>query len=75
MEIKTCLFNTQSSNIAGYCKLHHCYMTVKQIRCKDCLKKQCWHLDKNENHDWWRQREAVKQKRKEKKERGEFYAL
>lgn len=73
--MKTCLFNTQSDNIAGYCKLHKCNLTVKQIKCKECLGKQCWHLQKNENHDWWRQREAIKQKRKNKKEtyRGEAY--
>ena len=65
--MKTCLFNTCSDNVAGYCKLHHCSMTVKQIRAKECLSKQCWHLQKNEQHDWWRQREAVKQKRKAKK--------
>ena len=63
----TCLFNTCSDNVAGYCKLHHCSMTVKQIRAKECLVKQCWHLQKNTEHDWWRQREAMKQKRKAKK--------
>lgn len=64
----TCLFNTCSDNVAGYCKLHHCSMTVKQIRAKECLSKQCWHLQKNTEHDWWRQREAMKQKRKAKRE-------
>ena len=66
--MKTCLFNTQSDNIAGYCHKHHCYMTVRQIRCRNCLGKQCWHLEKNEDHDWWRQREVTKKKRKERKE-------
>ena len=63
----TCLFNTCSDNVAGYCKLHRCSMTVKQIRAKECLAKQCWHLQKNTEHDWWRQREAMKQRRKAKK--------
>ena len=65
--MEMCLFNTYSDNVAGYCKLHHCSMTVKQIKNKECLFKQCWHLQKNENHDWWRQRDVMKQKRKEKK--------
>ena len=73
--MKTCLFNTHSDNVAGYCKLHHCSMTVKQIRCKECLQKQCWHLVKNEEHQWWRQRELTKQKRKAKKEGGMSYAI
>ena len=72
--MKTCLFNTQSDNVAGYCKLHKCNLTVKQIKCKECLGKQCWHLQRNENHDWWRQREVVKQKRKAKKSGGVNYA-
>lgn len=66
--MKMCLFQTRSNNIAGYCKLHHCSMTVKQIKCRECLKKQCWYLQKNEEHSWWRQREVTKQKRKERKE-------
>lgn len=66
--METCLFNTCSDNIAAYCKLHRCSMTVKQMKCKNCLGKNCWHLQKNEQHDYWRQREAVKQKRKARKQ-------
>ena len=62
-----CLYNTYSHNIAGYCKHHHCAMTVKQIKTKNCLGKNCWYLRKNENHDWWKQREVMKQKRKDRK--------
>ena len=65
--MEMCLFNTQSENVAGYCKHHHCAMTVKQMRCKNCLQKQCHHLVKNEEHQYWRQREAMKQKRKSRK--------
>lgn len=51
----------------AYCRHHGCYLTVKQTRQRECLKKQCHYLQKNEAHDWWRQREAAKQKRKAKK--------
>lgn len=51
----------------AYCVHHHCYLTVKQVRQHECLQKKCWHLHKNENHDWWRQREVIKQKRKARK--------
>lgn len=68
-ETKECLFNTCSSNVAGYCKRHAVNLTVKQIKCKDCLNKQCWHLVKNEEHQWWKQRELVKQKRKDRLDR------
>lgn len=65
--MKECLYHTYSDNVAAYCKLHGCNLTVKQIKSRECLKKQCWHLDKNENHAWWKQREITKQKRKQKK--------
>jgi hypothetical protein len=66
--MKECLFNTNSNNVAAYCRYHHCGMTVKQMRCKDCLKKQCHYIVKNENHQYWKQREATKQKRKDRKQ-------
>lgn len=66
--MKTCLYNTQSDNVAAYCRHHNCSMTVKQIKCKNCLQKQCWYLVKNEEHDWWRQREVTKQRRKARKQ-------
>lgn len=61
------LYGTCSENCAGYCKRHGCYMTVKQIRGKGCLGKNCWHLDKNLKHEWWSQRERTKKKRKDRK--------
>lgn len=66
--MKECLFNTYSNNCCAYCKLHNCSMTVKQMKVKECLRKQCWHLIKNEEHQYWKQREAVKQKRKDRKQ-------
>lgn len=53
----------------GYCIHHHKYLTVKQVKQHNCLGKQCWHLHKYEEHDWWRQREQTKQKRKQRKEK------
>ena len=66
--MKKCLYDTYSDNCCAYCKYHHCAMTVKQMKYKECLQKQCWHLIKNENHQYWKQREAIKQKRKQRKE-------
>lgn len=65
--MQTCLFNGHSDNVAAYCRHHSCGLTVKQIKHKNCLGKECWYLVKNEDHDWWRQREQTKQKRKERK--------
>ena len=44
------LFGTYSDNCCGYCELHQCALTVKQLRAKECLGKECWHLKKNEEH-------------------------
>lgn len=53
----------------GYCKYHHCHLTVKMLKQHDCLGKQCSHLKKNEEHQWWRQRAEIKAKRKARKMR------
>lgn len=67
--MESCLFNTYSKNIAAYCRYHCASMTVKQMKCKNCLQKECRHLVKNEEHQYWRQRELMKQKRKARKQR------
>lgn len=61
------LYGSKSSNVAGYCKHHSRYLTVRQIKEHECLAKQCWHLDKKE-HPWWKYRTEMKQKRKDRKE-------
>ena len=66
--MKECLFGTCSNNVAAYCRLHRRNMTVKQMRCKNCLQKECWHLVKNDTHQYWHQREIAKQKRKDRKQ-------
>ena len=62
------LYNNYSDNCCAYCKLHNCSMTVKQMRKKECLQKQCWHLEKNESHDFWRHKARMKEIRKERKQ-------
>lgn len=69
MDVKSCLFGTSSGNCAGYCKFHRAYVTVKQIRAKNCLGKQCHYLQKNYDHEWWAQRDRQKQKRLARKEK------
>lgn len=62
------LYNTQISErrVVGYCHKHHCYASATQIRQKECLKKQCTYLERYE-HEFWRQRELTKMKRKNKR--------
>ena len=62
------LYNTEimERRAVGFCHFHHCYVTSTQLKQKECLKKQCNYLKKQE-HDFWRQREAIKNKRKNRK--------
>jgi len=60
--------NVPKSKLCGYCKLHKITLTVKELKQKECLKKECWHLIKYQNHPYWIEREKTKQKRKERKE-------
>ena len=62
------LFHSYSDNVCAYCQLHDCGVTAKQMRKKQCLQKQCHHLQKNENHPVWRQRERIKALRKARKQ-------
>ena len=70
MEIVHGLYGSEfmENRSCGFCKHHGCHLTVKQLRQHNCLGKECWHLEKNENHQYWRQRELTKQKRKARKQ-------
>ena len=61
------LYGTEitQKHCVGYCKRHGCYMTVHQLKTKECLKKQCRALDKHE-HEYWRQRELKKIMKKQR---------
>lgn len=62
------LYNTEitEKRAVGYCHRHHCYVTSTQLKQKECLSKQCYHLEKKD-HEFWYQRELKKQRRKNKK--------
>ena len=66
MKHKT-LYNTYAKSPCGYCKEKECSITVKQLKKKKCLQKGCWHLVKYPNHEYWKQREILKKKKKEHK--------
>lgn len=52
----------------GYCHYHKKYLTVKMIKAHECLSKQCDALQKYENHEWWHQRDLMKQRKKANKQ-------
>lgn len=53
----------------GYChyKLHPGNMTVKQFKQHECLGKQCPYFHKYEDAQYWKEREVIKNRKKEKK--------
>lgn len=56
---------TEKCKCCGYCKKKGKYLTVKQMRKKECLGKQCKYLDKQENHTFWKQRNKRLQEKKQ----------
>lgn len=62
------LYNGISKKCAAYCKKHHCGLTTKQLKGRECLRKECWHFMKNEEHPYWKQRRAIANKRKARKQ-------
>lgn len=48
----------------GYCKRHGCYLTCNTLKRHECLRKQCHHLDKKEDNDYWRLRAEKKAMKK-----------
>ena len=48
------MFNGETNNWCAYCMRHHCAMTFRQMRRKECLLKQCKYLEKREEHQVWR---------------------
>lgn len=53
-------------NVVGYCKYHHRFLTVKQLKRKQCLGKQCKLLSKRDNK-FWEERENRKLLKQSKK--------
>jgi hypothetical protein len=61
--------STISRNKAvGYCYFHKAALTVKTMKCHECLKKQCDAFERYEEHDFWRQHAQKKALRKAKKQ-------
>ena len=59
----------KESRVVGYCKHHKLSLTATTLRQHECLRKQCGALRKNEEHDYWLQRERLKEKRQARKDR------
>ena len=54
------IYGGKPKNPVAYCALHNGSLTVKEMKKKGCLGKQCHHLQKNEQHEYWNQRQIMK---------------
>jgi hypothetical protein len=61
------LYGTYAKNPCAYCRLKRVSLTVKQLKRKECLRKQCKWLSKYK-HEYWDEREKIKALRKQRKE-------
>ena len=52
----------------AYCHLHKARLSPKQMKSKECLKKQCRHLVPWKQHPYWAQREREKELKKQRKQ-------
>ena len=67
----TTLYNTVARSPCAYCRLKNCSLTAKQVKAKQCLSKNCFHLVKYD-HEFWKQRERIKAKKKANKQINEL---
>lgn len=51
----------------GYCKRHGCHLTCNTLKRHECLRKQCYFLNKHEEHEYWKQRAEKRAMKKAKR--------
>lgn len=59
-DLEKTIYGGKPKNPVAYCALHNGSLTVKEMKKKGCLGKQCHHLQKNEQHEYWNQRQIMK---------------
>lgn len=57
------IYGGKPKNPVAYCAFHHGTLTVKEMKKRGCLGKECYHLQRNEQHEYWNQR-AIQKARK-----------
>lgn len=62
------LYNTVARSPCAYCKQKCVSLTKKQVERKECESKKCRHFVKYEKHEYWRQQELKKRRKKENKQ-------
>lgn len=63
-----CSIGGSRKNNIGYCKLHRCNVTLKQMKNRKCLTKACKHFRRHEGHPYWQKRKEIEESKRIKKE-------
>jgi len=58
----------------GYCHNpeHRGYLSKRNLKKHECLRKQCRYLHKYEEHPYWAERERIKAEKKARKQGGKL---
>lgn len=64
------IYGNECNNPVAYChnRLHKGYLTARIMRQHECLQKGCSYMERLPCQ-FWEQREVIKQKRRERKEK------
>lgn len=65
-DLLECAFHQKAkrTRCVAYCENHKCYLTIVQLKSMKCLQKQCKHLTRIENHQFWIERAKRKRGKK-----------
>lgn len=72
-KVRVDIFGRYCRNPCGFCFYHKKLLTVKQLKAKRCLQKECGALYRYQTHPFWAQREKVKELRDERKREKDAY--
>lgn len=61
------IYGGKPRSAVAYCALHDGVLTAHEMKMRGCLGKQCRHLQKYEDHPFWKQREALKSRKLERR--------
>jgi hypothetical protein len=66
----------------AYCGWHRRFMTKQEVQAHKCLcnprskrGRHCNWLKINQNHSWWKQKQAIKKRKKERKQQAKEAAI
>ena len=60
----------KGTKVVAYCHYHRAWMTLPELKRKECLQRGCGRLSKCEDNPFWKQRERKRKRKQMKKEAG-----